>query len=42
MTTVYNSIEMEDIGTKKQIDSLKPIRRKQVIKNWNEYQKLQE
>lgn len=42
MTTVYKSIEIEDIGTKKQIDSLKPIRRKHVIKNWNEYQMLQE
>ena len=37
LRTRYDDIRITDIGTKHEIDSIKPIRAEQVIELWNEY-----
>lgn len=40
LRTRYDNIRITDIGTQREIDSLRPIRAKQVVELWKEYNKL--
>lgn len=40
LRTRYDNIRITDIGTQHEIDSLRPIRAKQVVELWKEYKKL--
>lgn len=40
LRTRYDNIRITDIGTQHEIDSIRPIRAKQVVELWKEYKKL--
>lgn len=42
LTTNYEDLVVEDYGTAKEIDSLKPIRIKEIVKHWDEYSRIKE